>query len=71
MVVHVLYRRLISQGVKAARIGSLVGPPPTPSGMPLVDATAAVIQARARLEGTRPSRPRPVPAEPSRRAASA
>jgi hypothetical protein len=61
-----LYRRLIAQGVKAARIGSLVGPPPTPSGMPLATATAAVLQARARLEP--PVRTRVVPAE--RRAAS-
>jgi hypothetical protein len=53
----VLYRSLISQGVKAARGGSLVGPPPKPSGMPLGDATAAVIRARARLEG--PTRRRP------------
>jgi hypothetical protein len=61
------YRRLIAQGVKAARIGSLVGPPPTPSGMPLANATAAVLQARARLEP--PARPRVVP-RGERRAAS-
>jgi hypothetical protein len=45
-----LYRRLIAQGIEAARIGSLVGPPPTPSGMPSGDAVAAVLRARARLE---------------------
>jgi hypothetical protein len=56
----VLYRRLIAEGVRAARTGSLTGPPPMPSGMPMLAATAAVIQARARLEAT--GRRREVPA---------
>ncbi len=47
-----LYRRLIAQSIKAAR----VGPPPAPSGMTMRDHTAAVLRARARLEA--PSRPR-------------
>jgi hypothetical protein len=50
-----LYRRLIAQSIKAAR----VGPPPAPSGMYMRDHTAAVLRARARLEA--PSRPRPAP----------
>lgn len=62
----VLYRRLIANGVNAARIGSLVGPPPTASGTPTGDAMAAVLQARARLE---PRRQRAVPEQ--RTAASA
>ena len=45
-----LYRRLIAQGIDAARIGSLVGPPPAASGTPRGDAVAAVLRARARLE---------------------
>jgi hypothetical protein len=53
----VLYRRLIANGVNAARIGSLVGPPPTASGTPGGDPVAAVLLARARLE---PRRPRPL-----------
>jgi hypothetical protein len=52
---NVLYRRLIAEGIRAAKVGSLVGPPPTPSGMPLGHATAAVIEARARLEAPRRS----------------
>ncbi len=52
-----LYRRLITQGIEAARIGSIVGPPPTASGTPRGDAVAAVLLARARLE-----RPRRTPA---------
>jgi hypothetical protein len=62
-----LYRRLIAQGIEAARIGSLVGPPPTPSGTPRGDAVAAVLRARARLEPMQ--RPRAVAERP--RAASA
>jgi hypothetical protein len=46
----VLYRRLIAQGIDAARIGSLVGPPPAASGTPHGNAVAAVLRARARLE---------------------
>ena len=45
-----LYRRLMSEGVKAARIRALAAPG-TPGA-----ATAAVLQARARLEA--PARPR-------------
>jgi hypothetical protein len=48
-----LYRRLIANGVNAARVGSLVGPAPAPSGMPSGDAVAAVLRARARLEPRR------------------
>jgi hypothetical protein len=61
-----LYRRLIANGVDAARIGSLVGPPPTASGTPGGDPLAAVLRARARLE---PRPPRQVPEQ--RSAASA
>jgi hypothetical protein len=61
----VLHRRLIIEGVKAARAESLAGPPPMPSGMPLDAATTAVIQARARLEATGRRR-----AAPARRGAA-
>jgi hypothetical protein len=52
----VLYRRLISQGIDAARSGSLADAAPAPlsaSG----GAMAAVLQARARLEAPLRSRP--------------
>lgn len=55
----VLYRRLIANGVNAARIGSLVGPPPTASGTPSGGPVVAVLQARAGLEAPRQKLPEP------------
>jgi hypothetical protein len=55
----VLYRRLISQGIDAARSGSLAVAAPAPPA-PLSasgGAMAAVLQARARLEAPLRSRP--------------
>jgi len=56
------YRRLIAEGVNAARITSLVGSPPTPPGAPAGETAAAMRDTRSAPAAISPAHDQPRPA---------